>query len=89
MCWQYDDWDMFRQHFMDEGFLPYAVSGYLKEGDVLLMQIQGANPNHIAVVVDPEKEIMLHQRIGKRSDLVHWTGYYRENTVNILRLANA
>jgi proteasome lid subunit RPN8/RPN11 len=83
--WQHDGWDLFRDYLAAEGFRQLPVSGVLEEGDVLLMCIQGVNPNHIAIVTDPAREIIMHQTISRLSCELQWDGYYRENTVAILR----
>jgi proteasome lid subunit RPN8/RPN11 len=86
-CWQAEGWDLFRENFLKEGAIELAPRGILQMGDVLLMCLHGCNPNHMAVITDPEKEIMLHQQVTKLSCHEQWDGYWRENTISILRRA--
>lgn len=82
-------WNEFRQFFEAEGFEELSLREFLRAGDVLLMQVGGAvNANHIGVVTEPTEGIFLHHLMGKPSEKELWDGaggYWRDNTVSILR----
>jgi proteasome lid subunit RPN8/RPN11 len=83
------EWNEFRQYFELEGFQELSLRNSLAAGDVLLMQTNGAiNANHIGVITDPTEGIFLHHTIGIQSRKDFWAGYWRENTIAILRKNN-
>jgi proteasome lid subunit RPN8/RPN11 len=80
------EWNEFREYFEKEGFEELSLREFLRQGDVLLMQVGGAvNANHIGIIIDPEERIFLHHLMGKPSEKEFWDGYWRESTVSILR----
>lgn len=58
-----------------------------KEGDVIVMQVRSAStkPNHVGVLLDPNRGTMLHHLYGQLSDRVVYGGYWQEVTRYILR----
>lgn len=83
-----DDWwhkgqNLYLENFSRAGFV---VAETPQHGDVLLMQIGSPVPNHGAIWL--EGDMILHHLQGRLSSRDVWGGYYRKNTVKILRHAS-
>lgn len=59
----------------------------LQLGDLLVMQLQSKSgkPNHVAVLIDPDRSIILHHLYGSLSDRTVYGGFWQEATRFILR----
>ena len=80
-----DDWwhrgeNLYLDNFRDAGFVDNAD---LHVGAVLLMQVQSPVPNHAAIYVGDD--LILHHLQGRLSSRDVYGGYWRKNTVRILR----
>jgi len=61
----------------------FAKTDDLKRGDVIVMQLQGQVPNHVAVYLGDG--IILHQTLNTTSRQEQYGSYWRKNTVCYLR----
>lgn len=59
----------------------------LQRGDLIVMQIRSRSmkPNHVAIILDPDRGTMLHHLYGALSDRTIYGGYWLEATRFILR----
>lgn len=62
------------------------VKGEVRRGDVLFIQTNSPLPNHAAVMVDVEKNHILHHLIGRPSGIEFYGSYWRNNTASIWRI---
>jgi proteasome lid subunit RPN8/RPN11 len=72
---------LFLKHFAENGFR--EVSGPPRLNDGLLIQVLADIPNHVAVMV--EDNLILHHIQNRLSCREPFGGYWRKNTVKILR----
>lgn len=82
-----DDWwhegkNLYLENFSKAGFV---VADTPQHGDVLLMQIGSPVPNHGAIWL--EGDMIMHHLHGRLSSRDVWGGYFRKNTVKVLRYA--
>jgi proteasome lid subunit RPN8/RPN11 len=55
------DWDRYRQELPDRGFVHLRGAAILQDHDVVLMKVNSKhNPEHIGVIIDAQKSLMLH-----------------------------
>lgn len=73
--------NLYLEGFPKAGF--EVVSGPMKEGDVLLMQIYANVPNHAAVYIGNDQ--ILHHLYGRLSSREIYGGYYKKHTTHVLR----
>lgn len=59
----------------------------LRAGDLIVMQVRSKSrkPNHVGILIDPDRGTMLHHLYGSLSDRVVYGGYWQEVTRFILR----
>lgn len=62
--------------------------GDVRYGDVLFMQINSPLPNHCAVMVDPEKNRILHHLIDRYSGTDYYGSYWRKVTDSVWRITD-
>ncbi len=79
--WWNDGQNLYAENYEKAGF--YAHEGPLKEGDVVLMQINSPVINHGGVI--NEDGYMLHHMLGHISGQTVYGGYWRERTILKLR----
>ncbi|MFV8905738.1 C40 family peptidase [Serratia fonticola] len=73
--------NLYMQHYADAGFIP--VTGDLRLGDVIIMQVRADEPNHAGVYLGDG--VMLHHMYGQLSKHVPYDGYWQERTIITLR----
>jgi proteasome lid subunit RPN8/RPN11 len=80
------DWNVFLDSFESQGFIRLSPEGIkFQIGDVLLMQIGSANPNHLGIIFDPNKQEFMHHLRDRQSSLEPYGGYWAKHTVGVLR----
>lgn len=85
MDWMEPEWNVFVENFQEEGFKIINEDKALKSGDVILMQLQGHNPNHLGMILDPNTNVMLHHLYGRLSEVTVYGGYWLKHTKMRLR----
>jgi proteasome lid subunit RPN8/RPN11 len=83
--WWTKDENLYMENYPKAGFFEVPMK-YLKEHDVLLMQIHANVVNHGAVYLG--RDTMLHHLNGRLSSREVFGGYYRKHTVRVLRHEN-
>lgn len=83
--------NLYLDNYKEVGFVEVAAgSADLQVGDVILMQIRSKNhPNHAAVYVDPERQIMVHHMYGQLSSRAVYGGHWLRVTRAIYRYVGA
>jgi len=81
--WEQPGWNVFESNFESQGF--FVCNGKKKKGDVLLMQLQAASPNHLGVIADSSTGVFYHHLLGRLSEANVYGGYWEKNTVKVLR----
>lgn len=64
------------------------VNDGVQFGDVLFMAIASPIPNHCAVVIDPERNRILHHLIDRYSGTDYYGSYWRNVTDSVWRICN-
>lgn len=82
--WKSPEWRMFEKNFEQQGFKEIS-DGSLRRGDMLLMQLQSAFPNHVGVMHDPLQNIFYQHLLDRLSEANVYGGYWQKVTVKILR----
>lgn len=69
------------------GLVRLPLGTDLKEGDLIVMQVRSksSKPNHVGILIDAERGIMLHHLYHALSERTVYGGYWREVTRFILR----
>ena len=76
----------FEDNFAAEGFIRIPPSVPLERGDVFLMKIKNDDAcNHVAVLEDPEANQIFQHLVGRKSEVMPYSGYFRDNTAMIVR----
>lgn len=83
MEWSSPGWNMFEEHVGSQGFA--TCDGAAKKGDLLLMQLQAACPNHMGVLANPSANIFYQHLFGRLSEANIYGGYWAKNTVKVFR----
>jgi NlpC/P60 family len=79
------EWDSFQQNISSQGFA-LVNDQSLQEGDLILMKMGVTRaPNHIAVVVDPEQNLILHHCQETLSRIAPYGRQYRKATSGVWR----
>jgi cell wall-associated NlpC family hydrolase len=86
--WLNPEWDMYRQELSKYGFINPQIDTELQRGDIILMNYRSPHPNHAAVYVDVEKNMMLHHLLHRLSGLAVYGYEQRKITDSIWRLPN-
>jgi len=81
-----DDWwnrgeDLYMKHYEEAGFVP--VTGELKKGDMIIMQIRAPEPNHAGVYLGDGQ--FLHHLYNRLSSRDIYGGYWQEQTRLVVR----
>ena len=58
----------------------------IQEGDILFIQTRSLLPNHAAIMVDVERNHILHHLIDKESAIDFYGSYWRNNTHSVWRV---
>lgn len=71
----------------DKAGLVRVDGGPLQRGDLIIMQIRSraGKPNHVGILIDDQRCIMLHHLYNALSDRVLYGGYWRDTTRFVLR----
>jgi len=76
----------FEDNFAAEGFVRIPPSAPLERGDVFLMKIKNDDAcNHVAVLEDPEANQIYQHLVGRKSEVMSYSGYFRDNTAMVVR----
>ena len=76
----------FEDNFAAEGFVRIPPSVPLERGDVFLMKIKNDDAcNHVAVLEDPEANQIYQHLVGRKSEVMSYSGYFRDNTAMVVR----
>jgi proteasome lid subunit RPN8/RPN11 len=76
----------FEDNFAAEGFVRIPPSVPLERGDVFLMKIRNDDAcNHVAVLEDPSANQIYQHLVGRRSEVMSYSGYFRDNTAMVVR----
>jgi proteasome lid subunit RPN8/RPN11 len=81
--WSSPAWDMFEQNFASQGFRQCTSSP--QRGDMILMQLQAARPNHVGVMADEQTGVFYHHLLDRLSEANVYGGYWKKATCKILR----
>lgn len=81
--WESGDHDLYMENFEACGFS--AITGAIKEGDVVIMQLgpKAKRPNHAAVYIGDGT--ILHHEYGRLSSRDLYDGYFQEITRVVIR----
>jgi len=82
--WKSSEWRMFEKNFEGQGFREVG-DGQARKGDMLLMQLQADFPNHVGVMHSPEQNVFYQHLLDRLSEASVYGGYWRKNTVKVLR----
>jgi cell wall-associated NlpC family hydrolase len=85
-AWLNPEWDMYCQELSKYGFICLGIDVDPKLGDIILMNYRSPNPNHAAVYVDVEQNMMLHHLLHRLSGLAVYGYEQRKITDSIWRL---
>ena len=86
--WSTRGFTHFEENFVAEGFVRIPASVPMVRGDVIMFRIRNQNCcNHVAVVEDPDANLLYQHLVGRLSGLTAYSGYFRENTYMVLRRA--
>ena len=84
--WKQRGFTHFEDNFAAEGFVRIPLTVPLERGDVLLMRIRNDDAcNHVAVMEDPESNQIFQHLVGRQSESMSYSGYFRDNTYMIVR----
>jgi proteasome lid subunit RPN8/RPN11 len=78
------NWNFFEENFAKEGFLEVDRKDARKY-DVLLMQVRSQKINHVGLMWEPSANVFIHHLIDRLSERSLWDGYWRSQTVKIVR----
>lgn len=82
--WKSPEWRMFEKNFTKQGFEEIEDNN-LKQGDVLLMQLQADFPNHVGIIHSPSQNIFYQHLLGRLSEANIYGGYWQKCTNKVLR----
>jgi len=84
--WESPSCNKFVDNAVNQGFKWLGQDGIaLRNHDMILMQYLSPNPNHIAVVYDADKSLILHHRFGRLSEISVYGSDLQKNTTHIYR----
>lgn len=86
--WETGRWERFEKGFEEAGFEKIGSDSTkitLHKGDVFLMNLNSPNVNHCAVLADPERNIIFHHVMDRKSESAIYGGWYRDITRHVLR----
>ena len=79
--WLSPGWSMFVNNYEGQGF--YEIGKPEKKGDILLMRLQSATPNHVGVMAGGVS--FYHHLCNRPSQSSVYGGYWAKVTVKVLR----
>lgn len=82
--WKSPEWRMFEKNFKGQGFREIGDEP-LKQGDILLMQLQSDFPNHVGIIHSPSQNIFYQHLLDRLSEANIYGGYWQKVTTKILR----
>jgi len=84
--WTQRGFTHFEDNFKAEGFSRIPPHWPLERGDVFLMKIKNDQAcNHVAVLEDPDSNQIYQHLVGRQSELMPFSGYFRDNTAMVVR----
>ena len=84
--WAQRGFTHFEDNFAAEGFVRIPPSVPLERGDVFLMKIKNDDAcNHVAVLENPEANQIYQHLVGRKSEVMSYSGYFRDNTAMVVR----
>lgn len=85
--WTQHGFTHFEENFAAEGFVEIPKTVQLQRGDVLMSRIRNNYTcNHVAVVEDPDANLIFQHLVNRKSEVMLYSGYFRDNTYMIVRL---
>ena len=86
-AWEKPEWNAYMTNFSNEGFVNLGQDiSKVQYGDVLLFKIgKTHNPNHVAIMLEPEKNTILHHLVNRLSEKSDFSIGYRNRMEAILR----
>lgn len=86
--WSTRGFTHFEDNFAAEGFVRLPSTVDLIRGDIILFRIRNQNCcNHVAVVEDPDANLLYQHLVGRLSGTTAYSGYFRENAYMVVRRA--
>jgi hypothetical protein len=79
------NWNSFLDNFEKEGFREVEPGESLKPYDVAFMAVRGTNPHHCGILIDLDRQTMLHCATGRGSEFTVYSGGYQRRTRKIIR----
>ena len=84
--WTQRGFTHFEENFAAEGFVRIPPTVVLQRGDVFLMKIKNDHVcNHVAVLEDAAANQIYQHLVGRKSEVMSYSGYFRDNTVMVVR----
>jgi len=84
--WSKHGFTHFERNFASEGFVKIPRTVPLQRGDVLMMRIRNNYTcNHVAVLEDPSANLIFQHLVNRKSELMSYTDYFRNNTHIVVR----
>ncbi len=84
--WRSRGFTHFEDNFAAEGFLKLPHGEPLQRGDVVFMRIANdSTTNHVAVIQDPEQNLIFQHCIGRYSGLTLFSDYWRARSFCVVR----
>jgi len=75
--------DLYRQHYEEEGFTKLSDNEQLQIGDAILMKIGCEVPCHAAIYIGNNK--ILHHFMKKESSIEEYDGIWKQTTSEVIR----
>jgi proteasome lid subunit RPN8/RPN11 len=84
--WSQRGFTHFEENFAAEGFVQIPKTADLQRGDVLMMKIRNDHTcNHVAVLEDPASNKIFQHLVNRKSEVMSYSGYFRDNTCMVVR----
>ena len=84
--WSQRGFTHFEDNFAAEGFVQIPKTADLQRGDVLMMKIRNDHTcNHVAVLEDPAANKIFQHLVNRKSEVMSYSGYFRDNTCMVVR----
>lgn len=84
--WTQRGFTHFEDNFAAEGFVQIPKTSELQRGDVLMFRIRNQHTcNHVAVIEDPAKNLIYQHLVERKSQVMSYSSYFRNNTYMVVR----
>lgn len=81
--WQKQGWNRYVNDLASIGF--HQVEGEPQMDDLILMTLEGSNPHHIGIMVEPMRRQFIHHLRYRLSEKSVYGGYWQDRTHSIWR----